>query len=200
MLLKRSEWYVAGFCALYVPVFTWLAWRGHNYEFVLYAAVVALAGICVIARQRSAALPLSDLWGLALWGLLHMAGGNAYVGDVKLYDVTLVPLIGPPYDILSYDHVVHFFGFGVATSICLHVLRGYLPDGSFGSARPNKPLNATLCILVVLMGLGVGAVNELVEFVAVIAMPETGVGGYENTLLDILFNLFGAVTAVMIRR
>ncbi len=193
-----------------------MAFRGQDYEFVLYGLVVVLIGLWVVLKQRSVGLPLRDLWGLAIWGLLHMAGGNVTVGGTKLYDTTLIPLVGPPYGVLGYDHVVHFFGFAVATCVCFDLLRGNLADtglfaergndsaeglgGGTGDGRQGQPLNATLCVLVVLMGLGVGTVNELLEFAAVITMPETGVGGYENTLLDMVFNLLGAIAAILYLR
>lgn len=216
MLLRRSEWWVAVFCAGYVPVFMWMAFRGQDYEFVLYGLVVVLIGLWVVWKQRLVGLPLRDLWGLAIWGLLHMAGGNVMVGGTKLYDTTLIPLVGPPYGVLGYDQVVHFFGFGVATCVCFHLLRDYLANtgslverrddsaeglgGGTGDGQQGQPLNATLCVLVVLMGLGLGTVNELLEFAAVITVPETGVGGYENTLLDMVFNLLGAIAAILYLR
>ncbi len=207
MLLRRSEWWVAVFCAGYIPVFTWMAFRGQDYEFVLYGLVVVLIGLWVVLKQRSVGLPLRDLWGLAIWGLLHMAGGNVMVGGTKLYDTTLIPLVGPPYGVLGYDHVVHFFGFGVATCVCFDLLRRYLAEhgddsverlgGGYEDGKQGRTLNATLCVLVALMGLGVGTVNELLEFVVVVTLPETGVGGYENTLLDMVFNLLGAIAAIL---
>ena len=42
------------------------------------------------------------------------------------------------------------------------------------------------------MGMGLGALNEVVEFVAVLTMPETNVGGYTNTGWDLVSNLAGA--------
>ena len=74
------------------------------------------------------------------------------------------------------------------TLLCHHMLRRYLRD--------NIDRRGTLIFLVVLMGSGLGAVNEMIEFLAVLTFPETGVGGYENTMLDIVFNLFGGVLAV----
>ncbi len=42
---------------------------------------------------------------------------------------------------------------------------------------------------------GLSVLNELVEFGAVVALGKTGVGGYGNTLLDLVFNTLGAFTA-----
>jgi hypothetical protein len=53
-----------------------------------------------------------------------------------------------------------------------------------------------LSILIVLMGSGLGAINEIIEFIAVKTLPETNVGGYDNTLWDLIFNLIGGLLAV----
>jgi putative membrane protein len=49
-------------------------------------------------------------------------------------------------------------------------------------------------------GLGVGAVNEIVEYIATLVVPETGVGGYDNTLLDLISDLIGALIALLVIR
>ena len=41
-----------------------------------------------------------------------------------------------------------------------------------------------------------GAVNEMIEFIVVLLVPDNGVGGYYNTLLDIVFNFIGAIIAI----
>lgn len=54
-------------------------------------------------------------------------------------------------------------------------------------------------ILLVLIGMGLGAINELLEFLAVILF-DVGqwVGDYTNTLLDLTFNTIGSLAmAVM---
>ena len=43
-----------------------------------------------------------------------------------------------------------------------------------------------------------GAINEIVEFVAVLTMEETGVGGYDNTMCDLVFNLLGGTAAAVL--
>ena len=44
--------------------------------------------------------------------------------------------------------------------------------------------------------MGMGALNEVVEFMAVLNAPETGVGGYFNTALDLTFNMLGVLFAL----
>ena len=38
--------------------------------------------------------------------------------------------------------------------------------------------------------------DEIIEFIAVLSVPDTNVGGYYNTALDLCFNALGAVIAV----
>jgi hypothetical protein len=47
-------------------------------------------------------------------------------------------------------------------------------------------------------GLGAGALNEIIEFAATVIFPDTGVGGYVNNSLDLVFNLLGAVVAMAV--
>ena len=181
MLLTKREWPVAAVTLLYLCAFTLVALRGANYEFVLYAGVVLLVAGVVFWSQHKVRFSTPLLWGLAIWGLLHMAGGNVPVGEDVLYRLQLVRKV------LRYDQLVHAFGFAVAALVCHHLLRPYLKHGF---TRPGL-----LCVLVVAMSSGIGALNEIVEFIAVLSVPETGVGGYENTLWDLVFNLIGGSIA-----
>jgi putative membrane protein len=182
MLLTRRETPVLIANLVYVPAFTVIALRNLNFEFVLYVGVILIVGAWVVWKQRSVRFNLPILWGLTIWGLLHMAGGNIRVGDDILYGLQLIPVV------LRYDQLVHAFGFGMATLVCHHLLKPYLRDG-IDRWR-------TLSILIVLMGSGLGAINEIIEFIAVKTLPETNVGGYDNTLWDLIFNLIGGLLAV----
>ena len=182
MLLTRRETPVLIANLVYVPAFTVIALRNLNFEFVLYVGVILIIAAWVVWKQRSVRFDLPILWGLTIWGLLHMAGGNIRVGDDVLYGLQLIPVV------LRYDQLVHAFGFGTATLVCHHLLKPYLRDG--------LDRWRTLSILIVLMGSGLGAINEIIEFIAVKTLPETNVGGYDNTLWDLIFNLIGGLLAV----
>lgn len=175
---NRRDLPVILFSAAYMVVFVGVSLTRHNYEFILYAGVVVVLAAWILAKQPSVQFDPVILWGLSLWGLLHMAGGNIRVGDEVLYNLQLIPRV------LRYDQLVHAFGFGTATLACFHILKGML--------NPETPRGLTLIILVALMGCGLGALNEIVEFIAVKLLPETNVGGYDNTLWDLVFNLIGA--------
>ncbi len=182
MLLTRREIPVLLANLVYLPIFTVIALRNLNLEFILYVGVILVVGAWVLWKQRSVRFDGVILWGLTVWGLLHMAGGNIPVGEDVLYAYWLIP------GLLRYDQFVHTFGFGTATLVCHHLLRPYLREGVRGWG--------VLGVLTGMMGCGVGAINEIIEFIAVKSVPETHVGGYDNTLWDMVFNLFGAVLAV----
>jgi putative membrane protein len=127
------------------------------------------------------------LWALAAWGFAHLAGGLVPFGDGVLYNASLGDTV------IHYDRVVHMLGFGVATVACWEALAAIHP--------------AVLCtpgtaVLVALMGMGVGAANEVVEFAAS-HLFASNVGGYENTGWDLVANLLGctaAATVIYVRR
>jgi putative membrane protein len=189
--LKPRERPVALFTAAYVVAFTaWFLIRG-NYEFVVYV-ITMLILIALIGRSlRSAEYPLSMLWALSIWGLLHMAGGGVPVGDSVLYSAQVVPLSPPDgeWTFLKYDQIVHAYGFGVTAWVLWHLMRRHYPvlDGTW-----------TIYTYPALAAMGLGAVNEIIEFIAVLSVPDTNVGGYVNTALDLVFNAAGAVLAMVL--
>ena len=53
--------------------------------------------------------------------------------------------------------------------------------------------------MLILMALGVGAINEIIEFIAVEFLEAAQqVGDYENNAKDLVFNLFGSFIASLI--
>ena len=107
---------------------------------------------------------------------------------MRLYEFILIP-ISDTYDIFRYDQFVHVVGFFVATLIIYVLLKPYL------KREPTKW--GSLEIVIAMGGLGLGALNEIVEFLATVLVPETGVGGFINTSLDLIADLMGAVLAVI---
>ncbi|HSH60778.1 MAG TPA: hypothetical protein VK988_14310 [Acidimicrobiales bacterium] len=45
--------------------------------------------------------------------------------------------------------------------------------------------------------MGVGAINEVVEFLSTLVLTQTHVGGFENTGWDLVFDLLGATVAAV---
>ena len=178
--------FTLGYVALAGAYFT----LAGNYEFLWYIAVMVLLIGLAGATLKTARLPLWLLWLLSLWGLLHILGGGVFVGDHVLYAQVLIPIVGDgEFTVLKYDQVVHAYGFGVSALMVRHLVSRASPDALSG---------VWLSVLAASAAMGLGAVNEIVEFVAVVVAPSTGVGGYYNTALDLVFNGLGAILAVTV--
>ena len=191
MTLNRSEWTVLAFTVLYVLGFLAYFALISNHEFVGY--IVTMAGLMALVGlvHRTAKFPLPLLWALSGWGLAHMAGGGIRVGDGVLYNLVLVRLAGTgELTLLKYDQIVHFYGFAVTAWLLWHLL-----DRQYPELRRTR----SIYVFPALASMGLGAVNEIVEFSAVMLVPDTNVGGYFNTALDLVFNGLGAASAMVIR-
>jgi hypothetical protein len=183
---------VMAFTVVYMAVAVTTAVLLGNLEF-LYYIIVMLVLICVVwAVHRSVQLSKAVIWGLSIWGLAHMAGGLLPLpatwpiddGSRVLYSLWLIP------NYLKYDHLVHAYGFGIATWVCWQGISGAISKR--GSAvRPT----AGLMVLAATAGMGLGALNEVIEFIATLLIPETNVGGYLNTGWDLVANFIGAAAA-----
>jgi hypothetical protein len=185
----RGEYGVAAFTFLYIAGFTaWFLSIGND-EFIVY--VITMIGLVALVALTlgKAEYRLSMLWALTFWGLMHMAGGGVPVGDAVLYNLRLLPIVdsGEVF-ILKYDQFVHAYGFGVTAWVLHHVLTRHFP-----ATRGT----ATALVFPALAAMGLGALNEMIEFAAVLAVPDTNVGGYYNTALDLVFNAAGAVIAML---
>ena len=186
---------VASFTAAYMVAAILLALSLGNFEFLYYIAVMLLLIYVVYLVHKSVVLPSAVIWALSLWGFAHMAGGLVTVpegwpidsGSRVLYSLWLIP------DYLKYDQVVHAYGFGVATWVCWHGLRAAI-DKRGGQVS----VSVGLMVICATAGMGLGALNELVEFLATLLIPETNVGGYLNTGWDLVANFVGAVSAAVI--
>lgn len=192
MTLRPSHWAVLAFTLAYVAGFAaWFLAIG-NVEFLWYIATLLFFVALIALTIRRTKFPPFILWALSIWGLAHMAGGGIKVGGSVLYALTLIPIVGDgELRILKYDQVVHFYGFAVTAIVLWHLLRTNFPQlrGTW-----------TIYCFSALASMGLGCLNELIEFAAVLGLPDTNVGGYYNTALDLAFNSAGAVTAMLLVR
>jgi len=166
---------------VYLLIFSVLFLGREKYEFLIYIGTIIFFIILISNLHLKYNFSTGILLGLSFWGLLHMSGGYFIVNEGVLYGYQI-------FSFLRFDQFVHMFGFGMATLFSYYVLKPNLK---------NKISWRAISVLVVFIGMGLGALNEIVEFIAVLTMPETGVGGYTNTLWDIVFNAIGAVIAVV---
>lgn len=190
--MNRSLLPILLFNLLYIVVAVVAAFVTGNREFVFYIVIMLVMAALIVHVHRRVTLSNALLWLLSLWGLAHMAGGLLplpstwpYDGEhAVLYSAWLIP------GFLKFDQIVHAFGFGVTTWLCFQCWR------SIAQVTPT----AGVLVLCAAAGMGFGALNEVIEFVAVLVLPNTNVGGYINTGWDLVANMIGAtIAAILIR-
>ncbi|HUV41912.1 MAG TPA: DUF2238 domain-containing protein [Sedimentisphaerales bacterium] len=182
MRITRTQTALLIFNVAYLLVFGLLFSGRKNYEFLIYVSVVAFFVVFVAFLHLKYNFTTGLLTGLTIWGLLHMLGGFIVIDGNVLYAYELIG------GVIKFDKAVHMFGFGCATLLGYYVLQQHL------NAKPGW---AAVSVLAVLTGMGIGALNEIIEFAAVLTIPETNVGGYQNTMWDMVSNTIGAITAVI---
>lgn len=180
---KKIVWFFLASLLAFIAVFI----AQQNFEFIGYVVVVAILFFVLLVSNKYVRYPSFVLWGLLVWAFLHMLGGVEMADGNVVYTLMIYPIIDNPYNILKYDQVIHTFGFFVATVVMYAVLRKHLKE--FFSWK-------AVGVVVVMAGLGLGALNEIVEFFMTVTLPNTNVGGYENTALDLVFNFLGALIAI----
>ena len=186
-----TEKAILAFTSLYLVAFTAMFIRNFNIEFIAYVAVIIFIFALLYGTLDKTRIPASILAGLSLWGLMHMLGGSLPTADGVLYNWRMLPVFegsGELY-ILKFDQFVHAYLFAVVALLFLHLLRNY-----FG----NRHSQILIGFIAVCASMGVGAINEIIEYIAVLTIPDNNVGGYHNTALDIVFNFTGALLAVLI--
>lgn len=209
-LASHSLFRVGLFTLAYMLLAVWGALRVRNLEFVFYIAVMTILIASVALIHARIGLSSGLLWALSIWGALHMAGGLVSVpahwptdGEFRvLYSWWIVPRevvqAGEAGGWLKFDQLIHAYGFGVATWLSWQALCGAVGQaGAAGGASPRLRPTPGLMVLIAAAGMGLGALNEVVEFVAT-RITVTNVGGYVNTGWDLVYNGLGAGVAAAI--
>ncbi len=145
----------------------------------------------LVAWFRMEQLPGSVAIGLAIDGAAVLAGGLVQVGNDVLFNASIGPRSTALHThILQFDHLVHSYGSFIGTL----ALWALLAPTATESARRN------LIVMCLLAGIGLGGINEMIEFLATIAHSGAHVGGYNNTGWDLVANTIGATTAALVIR
>ena len=149
-------------------------------EFLVYALVIILGSVFQWVHFRKHPFD-SKLLGLIQVGiLLHYAGAFVEIGGARLYDHLLLGL--------RYDKLVHFANAGIIAALIGRLFRI--------RAMRRDLIDAVLIVVTVL---GLGAIIEVVEYLVCLTIPDHGVGGYDNNMQDLIANLAGGVTSVLIQ-
>lgn len=194
MKFSRNEWLVIVFNLVYIIGFAIYYANLKNYEFLIYIGVLALIGLVVLFTLRSSKLDAVALWALSIWGLLHMLGGGLRFNGHTLYATRLIELVnrGGDFYILKMDQVIHFYGFTVSALVVYELIVNH-----FNNAKQYPKLSVFIAWI---GAMGLGALNEIIEFVAYVVISNTGVGDIYNTGLDLIFNMFGALFGALLAR
>lgn len=160
-----------------------------NHEFLIYAITVIVLVAVIYKTDHYFDFDRTGLWLFNGWLILHILGGLASYQGVRFYDLILLDLVGAPYHILKYDQFVHFYCY-LAIAMLMWSVIGKV-------TRPDANRLA-VCVINVLAASSLGAVNEVVEFLAVVILDSQGVGGYTNTAIDLVANLLGAIAGTLL--
>lgn len=176
------------FTVSYMLVCSVMALRQGNAEFMAYAGSMVAFIVLVLMLNARARLTHSTLWMLSIWGALHMLGGTVPIPPELAESAGPNPVLygfRPISWLPRYDQATHAFGFFAASIAAWEALRHAL------NAKPGLGLS----IAAALIGMGLGALNEVLEFGVTLVVEEHGVGGYTNTGWDLVSNMVGAIAA-----
>ncbi|MCB9818695.1 DUF2238 domain-containing protein [Candidatus Nomurabacteria bacterium] len=183
--------FVLGFIALYLLLGGVYFLQDSNLEFMIYVGVIIAAFALLFGTLHITKFPSYILWLISIWGLMHILGGSVQTVDGALFAYRIYPFLdlGGDFYILKYDQVVHAYLYGVMAVVFLHILKNTL--------RSTGPA-WILILLAVMASMGVSAMNEIMEFLIAMNLEHHGVGGYENAMLDLIFNFGGAIIGIIL--
>lgn len=184
MLLMANILIIIGFGSYFL--------KSLNFEFLAYVGLITLITFVLFGTLNKTKFSNGIIFGITFWAFLHMLGGSLMTPDGVLYAYRIYPFFdgGGDFYILKMDQIVHAALYAVVGLMFFHLLRNYV------GVKSNIGLVAAVAIFA---SAGFSILNEIVEFLAVVILPETGVGGYYNTVLDLIFNLAGAAIAVILK-
>ncbi|MEX0917619.1 MAG: DUF2238 domain-containing protein [Candidatus Paceibacterota bacterium] len=191
MQVLRTHWGVLSFTLAYLLAGGYFFAQDSNLEFVIYVGVIVAAFALLFGSLHITKFPSYILWLISIWGLLHVLGGAVMTQDGVLFAYRIYPFLdlGGEFYILKYDQVVHMYLYGVMALVFRHIL--------IVSLSARGPMWVIL-LTALMASMGVSAMNEIMEFLIAINLERHGVGGYENAMLDLVFNFAGAFVALCV--
>jgi len=154
-----------------------------------YVSSVLVIGAAIVWLRR-AVLPGLLAAGLAMAAVVTLAGGLINVGRNVLYNASMgpySPALGTHF--LQYDHLAHAYVSFVVAFACWIML---------AAPHAGRGRRGDLVLLAAGTALGLGALNEMVEFLATLAHHGAHAGGYWNTGWDLVCNFIGAGAAGLV--
>ena len=159
-----------------------------NTEFLGYIGAVSVLLLLIACTLHWTCFPNWLLWLLSILMLLHILGGGLMVNGDVLYNYVPFPIENPTgLTFIKVDQMVHTFGSAVAALFVYSFLRRRTELGWLSTF-----------LITVLAACGVGALNEVIEFIATLSVEDVNMGGYYNTAVDMVVNLLGAIIGTLI--
>ncbi len=183
---KNELRFITIFTAVFLTIFAISAVLMQNYGFLYYTIIASFFIAIMVFHYKKFYLTTPILFGLIILGFLHIMGLYINIAGVRLYDLYLIK------NIFRYDNLVHSFGIFVATFVSYNILKPHL------NVRIKNNV-FLLSLILILMTLGIGVFNEIIELIAVVFLGAAErVGGYFNNALDLVFNLIGTIIASIV--
>jgi VanZ family protein len=151
------------------------------YEFFIYAIFIFFVILFMVKLHKKYRFSTFVLVGVTILQLVHKLGRTLVIDGKILYQQQLIE------GILRFDKVLHFWGIFVFTLVGFYLLKPYIKD-----IKSKK----IILLVLFLFGVGIGTGWELLEYFIVLTKIDTGIGGYANTMGDILANTVGSLCAV----
>jgi len=197
----NKKLYAFYFSALILTIFTIRYLIVKNYEFLTYTVTIGLLIYLLIKSDDIFNYGNIAKWGFAVWLFFHLAGGTFSINGTRWYDSILVNIVGDPFFILKYDQAIHILCYFVIT-LFIYSIVSYVTNIKTNNLKKKinisfgKMDKFSIGLVVFLSGMGVSAINEIIEFGTVAFFGATGVGGYYNNALDLVFNAMGCLLAI----
>jgi hypothetical protein len=171
------------FTILYLAVFSVIALIKANYEFFYYIVLMSILIFFIVKFHKKFHLPIPVMTGLTIVGAMHIFGGQLHFNNIRLYDIWIIP------SIFKYDNLIHLIAIFISTLVIYSLLYPHLDK----KLEHNR---WSLSLILILIAMGLGAFNKVIELGAVIFLGASGqVGDYLNNAIDLMYNLGGAVLA-----
>jgi uncharacterized membrane protein YjdF len=169
-------------------IFTFFGIFNWNLEFLIYSVAILVLLLLITFADKYINFSSLALYFFDAWMVLHIIGGYTSIAGIRTYDYVIFNIVGDPFNILKFDQFIHLFCY-IGMGLLMHdVVIRYAP----------KAHKFAVSLIAILAACGIGALNEFIEFFAVVILDTQGVGGYYNTALDIVFNTIGASISSLI--
>lgn len=179
---KKEKLIISVLFIAFSLIFLIISLADKNYEYIYYNLFMILCFFALLFFYEKIHLKMPMLIGLIAMSFLHLAGGNLELKGLKLYQTAWL--------MIPYDKIVHVFGAFVITLIAYNFIHESL-------VAKDKKKSLLVGFIVLMIGVGLGAFVEMVEFLATVLFQSTIVGDYFNNAADLVANFSGALIAVI---